>query len=74
MEITFDRELEEKVNRAAAENRSPAGEYVTQLVAHYVDHDSWFRQKVRGSLERLDRGEFLDDQEMELRIKGMFES
>jgi hypothetical protein len=51
-------ELEAKVNRIAAANSSNADEYVQQLVAHYSDHDAWFRERVRKDLDQLDRGEF----------------
>ncbi len=44
-------ELQAKVERAAAENKSGAEEYVKQLAEHYVDHDAWFRQQVTRSLE-----------------------
>jgi hypothetical protein len=45
MEVHFSPDLETKVNRVAAENRSGADEYVQQLVEHYIDHDAWFRQR-----------------------------
>jgi hypothetical protein len=36
-------ELQAKMERAAAENKSGAEEHIKQLVEHYVDHDAWFR-------------------------------
>ena len=56
MEVRLTPELQAKVERVAAENRSNANEYVQQLVEHYLDHDVWFRQKVTASLAQLDRG------------------
>ncbi len=38
MEVHLSPELQAKVERAAAENKSGAEEYVKQLVEHYVDH------------------------------------
>ena len=64
MEVHFNPELQAKLDRVAAENSSEADQYVQQLVEHYLDHDEWFRQKVKASLERLDRGEFLSHEEM----------
>lgn len=46
MELRLTPELQAKVERAAAENKSDAAEYVQQLVENYVDHDQWFRQQV----------------------------
>ena len=74
MEVHFTPELQAKLDRVAAENSSEADQYVQQLVEHYLDHDVWFRQKVKTSLERLDRGEFLTHEEMGARIEKKFGS
>ena len=54
MEVDFSPETEAKLSRAAEENGSGSAEYVRQLVEHYLDYDSWFRQKVNKGLEQLD--------------------
>ncbi len=73
MEAHFSPELQAKVDRVAAENRRDSDEYVQQLVAHYVDHDAWLRQKVTASLGKLDRGEFIGHEEMGTRLQKMFQ-
>jgi predicted transcriptional regulator len=73
MEVHFTPELQAKLDRVAANIPSGADEYVQQLVEHYVDHDVLFRQKVTGSLEQLDRGEFLTHEEVGERLKKMSE-
>jgi len=72
MEVHLSPELQAKVERTAAENKSGAEEYVQQLVEHYVDHDAWFRQQVTKGLEQLDRGEFLTHEDVGARIDQMF--
>jgi len=72
MEVHFTPELQAKLDRVAADIRSGADEYVQQLVEHYLDHDLWFRHKVKGSLEQLDRGEFLTHEEVGARLEKMF--
>jgi predicted transcriptional regulator len=72
MEVKPSRELQAKVDRAAAENKSGTEEYVQQVVEQYVDHDAWFRQQVTRGLEQLDRGEFLTHEEVGARIDQMF--
>jgi predicted transcriptional regulator len=72
MEVQFSPELETKLNRVAAENHSAAQEYVKQLVENYVDHDAWFRERVRKGLKQLDGGEFVTHEEMGERIEQMF--
>lgn len=74
MEVHFNTDLQTKVNRLAAENQSNAAEYVQQLVEHYVDHDAWFRLKVKAGLEQLNRGEYLTSEEVAERIKRTFTS
>ncbi len=44
-----------------------ADQYVQQLVEQYLDYDVWFRQKVKTSLDQLDREEFLSHEEAALR-------
>ena len=72
MELHLTPELQAKVDQTAAENNSGAEEYVRQLVEHYLDHDAWFRQKVKAGLAQLDRGEYLTHEEVGTRIEQMF--
>jgi predicted transcriptional regulator len=74
MEVHFNPELLAKVNRVAAENRSGPDEYVQRLVEHYLDHDAWFREKVKNGLEQLDGGESLSHEEVGQQIEQMFRS
>ena len=73
MEVHFPPELQAKLDHAAADIPSGSDEYVQHLVEHYIDHDVWFRQKVKGSLDRLDRGEFLTHEEIGERLGKMFQ-
>jgi predicted transcriptional regulator len=73
MEVHFTPELQARLERVATENRRGAGEYVQQLVEHYLDHDAWFRQKVTASLGQLDRGELLSHEEVGACLQKMFQ-
>jgi predicted transcriptional regulator len=46
-------------------------EELDRVAADIDDHDAWFRQKVTGGLEQLDRGEFLTHEEVGARLKKM---
>ena len=72
MEVYFPPELQTKLNRVAAENSNDTGGYVQQLVEHYLDHDAWFRQKVKTGLGQLSQGEFVTHEEIGARIDQMF--
>jgi hypothetical protein len=54
MEVHFTPELQAKLDRIAAEIPAGADQYVQQLVEHYLDHDVWFRRKVKTSLDQHD--------------------
>ncbi len=73
MEVHFTPELQAKLDSVAAEIPAGADQYVQQLVEHYLDHDLWFRQKVKASLDQLDRGEFLSHEEVGERLGKMFQ-
>lgn len=74
MELRLTPELQAKVERAAAENNSDAEGYLQQLVEHYLEYDQWFRQQVQKGLDQLDRGEYLEHEEVWARIEKMFRS
>ncbi len=72
MEVNLSPGLQAKLANIAAENNSGAEEYVRQLVEHYLEHDAWFRQKVKTGLAQLDNEEFATHEEMGARIDQMF--
>jgi len=74
MEVNFNPELQAKLDRAASDTESGVSEYVQQLVEHYVDHDLWFRQKVKSGLDQLNNGEFLTHEEVGARLKRLMQS
>jgi predicted transcriptional regulator len=71
MEVTFSPETEAKVNNAAVANESSPAEYVQQLVESYVDHDAWFRGRVKEGIEQLDRGEFISHESVKANIEKL---
>ena len=72
MELNLSPELQAKLAHIAAENNSGAEEYVRQLVEHYLEHDAWFRQKVKTGLGQLSQGEFVTHEDIGARIDQMF--
>jgi predicted transcriptional regulator len=72
MEIHFKPELEDKLNQIAVQSGRKAGQIVEELVETYVDHDQWFRKEVEKGLAQLDRGEFLEHDEVMAKIDRMF--
>lgn len=73
MEVNLSPELQAKLAQIAAENNSGSEEYVRQLVEHYLDHDAWFRQKVKAGLGQLDQAKFITHEEIGARIDQIFQ-
>ena len=74
MEIHFAPELEAKLNDLASGSGRDAEQLVQDLVKSYLDHDQWFRKEVQKGLEQLDRGEFIEHDDVVARIEGLFRS
>lgn len=74
MEVHFSRKTETKLTQAAAQSGRPAEEYVRDLVERFLDDDIAFRDAVRRGFASLDRGEFIDEEEMNSRVKRLLQS
>ncbi|HET6841130.1 MAG TPA: hypothetical protein VFK06_05505 [Candidatus Angelobacter sp.] len=74
MEIRFSPELETKLNRVASETGHNTDQLVQQIVESWLDHDQWFREQVAKGLAQLDRGEFIEHDEVVARIERLFHS
>lgn len=72
MEVPFTPEFEAKLSRVAQESGRDVKQLVLQLVQTYLDHDQWFRQEVQKGLAQLDRGEFVEHDEVVTRIERLF--
>jgi predicted transcriptional regulator len=72
MEVNLSPELQAKLAHIAAENNSGAEEHIRQLVEHYLDHDAWFRQKVKAGIGQLIDGEIVTHEEIGGRIDQLF--
>ena len=72
MEIRLNAELEAKLSHIASKSGRAAEQVIQELVERFVDHDQWFRQEVEKGLAQLDRGEFIEHDEVVARIEKMF--
>lgn len=71
MEVHFPPEVEAKLKRIAADTGRAADEYVRELVERYIDEDARFLAAVRKGFASLDRGEFIEEEEMDARVDRM---
>jgi predicted transcriptional regulator len=74
MEVNLTPELEAKLNRMAAKSGRSFEQMIQELVQNCIDHDQWFRQEVGKGQAQLDRGEFINHDEVVARIERIFQS
>ena len=72
MEVHFTPEFEAKINQVASASGRGAAQLIEEIVKTYLDHEHWFRQEVQKGLAQLDRGEFVEHDEVVARIERMF--
>jgi predicted transcriptional regulator len=64
MEVHFSPELEDKLNRLAAQQSRDSESLVREAVERFVNYDEWFIHEVEKGLAAADRGEFIEDDEI----------
>ncbi|HWF05017.1 MAG TPA: hypothetical protein VHA06_15105 [Candidatus Angelobacter sp.] len=69
MEVRFSPEFEAELKRVASASGRGAEQLVQEIVETYLNHDQWFRTEVEKGLEQLDKGEFVDHDEVVARIE-----
>ena len=72
MEVRFTPEEEARLARIAAQEGVNPTELVKGAALRLLEDDARFRAGVRKSVEQVDRGEFIDEEEMDARVKQMF--
>ena len=74
MEVHFTPEQEAQLSEIATQAGTDAEQLVKKAALRLLERDARFRSAVRKGLEQADRGEFVDDAEMESRIERMIQS
>jgi len=64
MEVNFDRQLEEKLARAAAEQGRESESLVIEAVERMLSYENWFLREVEKGISAADRGEFVGHDEV----------
>ncbi|HEY3767264.1 MAG TPA: hypothetical protein VGN44_01205 [Candidatus Angelobacter sp.] len=72
MEVRFSPEFEAELKRVASASGRGAEQLVQEIVETYLNHDQWFKAEVQKGLGQLDKGEFVDHDEVVARIERMF--
>ena len=74
MEIHFTPEQEAQLAQIATNQGTDAERLVKDAAVHLLEEDARFRAAVREGIAQADRGEFIDEAEMDARLERMLRS
>jgi predicted transcriptional regulator len=72
MEVHFSPEQEARLTKLAAAKGTDPDRLVQEIVGRTLADDARFREDVQRGLEQADRGDLLDEEEMDDRVQRMF--
>jgi predicted transcriptional regulator len=73
MEVQFTPEEEARLARVATQEGVNPTELVKSAALRLLEDDARFRAGVQKGIEQADRGEFIEEEEMDARVKRMFQ-
>jgi len=71
MEVHFTREQEAQLSQIATTAGTDAEQLVKNAALRLLEDDARFRAAVRVGIEQADRGEFIEEEEMDALVDGM---
>jgi len=72
MEVHFTPELQAQLSLIAGKAGTAPDDLVVKIVARHLDEESRFLAAVEKGLAAAERGEFVDEDEMDARVEAMF--
>ena len=73
MEVQFTPDQETQLNEMAVKTGRRTDELVREAVDRLLAYNQWFREQVQVGLDQIERGEFVDDEEVRARIERIFQ-
>jgi len=74
MEVHFTSEQEARLVQIAAKEGTDAERLVKDAALRLLEEDARFRSAVREGIAQADRGEFIEEEEMDARLEEMLRS
>jgi predicted transcriptional regulator len=71
MEVKISPELQEKLDRIAAQQGRDRDSLVQETLERLVDYDEWFVREVEKGLEQIQNGEVVEHDEIVERMEGL---
>jgi len=72
MEVHFTTEQQAKITELAEKSGTAPERLVTDVVARYLNEESRFLAAVEKGIAAAERGEFIEEEEMDVRLEAMF--
>jgi predicted transcriptional regulator len=73
MEIHLPQSEEAKLNELAVKTGRGTDEIVQEAVHRLLAHNEWFQKQVQVGIDQIERGEFLEEEEMDARFARMLQ-
>jgi predicted transcriptional regulator len=73
MEVHFSPEQQAKLTQIATKAGTAPERLVANVVARYLEEEARFLAAVEKGISAAERGEFVEEEEMDARLKAMFE-
>jgi predicted transcriptional regulator len=74
MEVHLPQHQEAQLNDLAAQTGRGTDELVQEAVARLLSYNDWFKQQVQIGIDQINRGEFIEEEEMDARVTHMLQS
>ena len=74
MEVNFTPEQQAQLAQIATQAGTIPERLVTNVVARYLDEEARFLAAVEKGIGAADRGEFIEEEEMDARLEAMFKA
>jgi predicted transcriptional regulator len=74
MEVHLTPEQEAQLSQIATKSGTDPERLVTSVVARYLDDEARFLAAVDKGLAAVERGEFIEEEEMDARLEAMFKA
>lgn len=74
MEVHLPHDQEAHLNDIAAKTGRGTDELVREAVARLLGHHEWFKQQVQIGIDQIERGEFIEEEEMDARVERLLQS
>jgi predicted transcriptional regulator len=73
MEVHLEQSEEAKLNELAVRTGRGTDELVQEAVHRLLAHDEWFQEQVQIGIDQIKRGEFVEEEEMDARVRRMLQ-